>query len=74
VVNETLNTRWGNLASLQAIVRTIWVDLFGGLHNIPGLNARETLPTGVAWVALACFLAFAVLLLRRRIRAFEVVR
>jgi ABC-2 type transport system permease protein len=74
VVNGILDTRWGNLVSLSAIVRSIWVDLFGGLRAVPGMNLRETLPPSVAWFAFAAFLALAVLLLRRRIRAFEVVR
>lgn len=71
-INETLDTRWGKLLMFAEQVKTIWIDLFG-VGRILGTSAADDLPVAVCWLALAGFAGLALLLLRKKIRAHEVV-
>jgi len=73
-IEASLGTRWGRLFNLGELMRTVWNQLFGRAVYA-GPNWREmALPAAAAWIALACVMGLAILVLRRRIRAFEVVR
>jgi ABC-2 type transport system permease protein len=66
-INEVLHTDSGNLINLAELVRTIWVSQFG-------LPSRSSLAPESAWMALAGICVLCVLLLDRKVRAFEVVK
>jgi ABC-2 type transport system permease protein len=68
VVNEMFDTRWGSILHLGELIKTVWSGLFY-LQTTPGL-----LPVPAAWVALALLCGFCLLLLNRRLKAYEVVR
>jgi len=66
-INEVLHTQSGNLINLGELVRAIWAGLF----RVPvstGLSPEN------AWMALAGIYVLCLLLLDRKVRAFEVVR
>lgn len=66
-INEVLHTDSGHLINLAELVRTIWVSQFG-------LPSRSSLAPESAWMALAGICVICVLLLDRKVRAFEVVK
>lgn len=74
VINESLDTRWGKLLMFGEMVQAIWSDLFGGVRFFNRVWPPDPLPSAVNWLALAVICVLAVLVLRRRIRAYEVVR
>ncbi len=69
-LNETLDTWWGWLLSLQIAMREVWASLFGQT-DAGDLHAQ---PVWAAWLTLAVGCLLALWLLSRRIRAYEVVR
>lgn len=73
-INETLDTRWGTLLMFAEQVKTIWLDLFDVTAIFGGGDGPRALPVGVCWLALAAFAVLSLALLRRKIRAHEVVR
>ena len=62
-----LNVEWGRAFNLGAA----WGRVLEGLFGIP---VRSGLPLGGAWASLIVTTALALLLLHRKLRAFEVVR
>ncbi|KAB2964721.1 MAG: hypothetical protein F9K18_07335 [Thermoanaerobaculia bacterium] len=74
VINEALDTRWGKLTMFGELVQAIWSQLFGGVEFFGREWPDRPLPAAVNWLALAALCAIALVALRRRIRAFEVVR
>ena len=67
------DTRWGALLSLTDLFETVWAGLFGGEPWINAVADRP-LPFGAAWAALLTVCGLCLLLLGRKIRAYEVVR
>lgn len=67
VLNLLYRTEWGNLIDLWALRDTLWSSLF-----------RQEVSTGLtaaaAWAAVAAILALCLLLLSRKVRAYEVER
>jgi ABC-2 type transport system permease protein len=68
-LNETLDTWWGWLLSLQIAMSGVWASLFG-----QELEETHAQPVWAAWLTLAAGCLLALWLLSRRIRAYEVVR
>lgn len=66
-LNRILDVEWGKLLDLGAA----WARVLQGLFGIP---IRTGLPLGGAWASLVAVSAFALFLLHRKLRAFEVVR
>ena len=66
-INESLHTSSGNLVNLGELVRTIWAGLF----RIP---VSSGLAPESAWMVLAGICVLCLVLLDRKVRAFEVVR
>jgi ABC-2 type transport system permease protein len=66
-INESLDTTWGSLLNLGELIRAVWAGLFG-------IDVRVRLEPGPAWIALAAICAASLVLLARRIKAYEVVR
>ena len=85
VINNLFLTRWGNIISLRALIGAVWAPLFG-ITNAPvrgrshNFRARQTFfeifdpPVWTAWLMLLTICAFCLLLLYRKVRAYEVVR
>ena len=78
IVKELFITRWGDLFNLQKIVKVIWDRLFSGGQEpatevVRGVEVGQ-LPIWSAWLALAFFCGLCLLLLARKIKAYEVVR
>lgn len=74
VINEALDTRWGKLTMFGELEQAIWAQLFGGVELFGREALDRPLPAPVSWLALGVLCAVALLALRSRIRAFEVVR
>lgn len=85
IINALFLTRLGHLISLGAIMNSIWLGLFGLFQRQTGSmqgsrGGRDfavTLyepPLWSSWAALGLLCAFCVLLLMRKVRAYEVVK
>jgi ABC-2 type transport system permease protein len=74
IIDVTLETRWGKLLMPGEMVKTIWSQLFGGVEFFGVKWSQDPLPVSVCWLAVTLLGALAVLVLRRKIRAQEVVR
>jgi ABC-2 type transport system permease protein len=85
IVNELFETRLGHLISLGAIMNSIWLGLFGLFQRQTGLrsgtrNGRRyeivflEPPLWSSWLVLGFICACCVLLLMRKVRAYEVVK
>jgi ABC-2 type transport system permease protein len=86
VVNENFNTRIGNLMSLSALRENIQAGLFGTFkrevrdvqERRGGRVVREVLmtepPLWSSWLMLAIVCAVCLLLLARKVRAYEVIK
>lgn len=67
LINGLFRVDWGHFMNLTIVIRTVLDSLFG-------LPIRSGLPQGLAWLSLAAFSGFFLLLLHRKIRAYEVVK
>ena len=69
-VNGIFHTNWGDVLSPGKLVYGLWERML--------LPAREAalinVPTAAAWVGLAAFCTFCLLVLHAKLRAYEVVR
>ena len=75
MVVQIFSTRWGNIISLSKVLETITAALFRSkdLWAVE-VDARLRLPAAAAWFALIAFYGICLLLLTRRVKAYEVVR
>ncbi|RMG48543.1 MAG: ABC transporter permease [Acidobacteria bacterium] len=67
-IDGLFGTSWGGLLSPTKVITRVWVHLFD-----PALEPNR-LSVPAAWASLAAMLALALLVLRRKLRAYEVVR
>ena len=67
IFNFLFRTEWGNLINITHTIGTIWTALFG-------LDISTDLPIWSAWLSAAGFCSFCILLLARKVKAYEVVR
>ena len=67
VLNFTLRTAWGSLINLADMIRVVWSSLFG-------VSTWTSTPVWAAWLSLLGACGVCVLLLWRKIRAYEVVK
>jgi ABC-2 type transport system permease protein len=83
-INEIFMTRWGNLVSLPSVIKSVVSGLFGTWVEQSGrvrgfANGRRVFfdlfepPLWSSWLVLAAVCAFCLLLLVRKVRAYEVV-
>lgn len=68
IVNFNFDTVWGGLVDLRTLITVLWQWLFYGEVR------EETIPVWSAVLALAAVCGFCLLLLRKKIRAYEIVR
>ena len=66
ILNETLHTEWGAYLNSWSLLESSWRALMG-------LEALEDVSVGPAFMALTLCCCLAVWVLKRRIRAYEVV-
>ena len=71
LISLIFQTRWGNIISLGSLLESINETLFRS--RFTG-NSGLLPPALAAWIALGLFCALCLLLLSRRVRAYEVVR
>ena len=67
IVNMLFRTEWGSLLNISDMIRIVWAQAFG----VPTSSA---IPAAAAWASLLSFCGFCLLLLWRRVRAYEVVK
>ena len=67
ILNETLDVRWGNFLSIKALLDALWTPLLR-------LSTPAQMSALAALVTLAVVIGGALLVLERRVRAWEVVR
>jgi ABC-2 type transport system permease protein len=86
VINNIFVTRWGNIISLKALIGAVWGNLFGTFVQQSGrvrqfnFDARRHLfvdlfepPLWSAWLMVFAIGGLCLLLLARKVRAYEVV-
>src|SRR5262249_5202213 len=66
IINLNFDTQWGNLISIRSLIKTVWAGLF----DRPG---RMELPLWSAWAALVVVCFICLILLMRKVKAYEVV-
>ena len=67
-VNSRFGTYWGGLVDLRNLIAVVWERLFYGA------GPTNNVPVWAAWLALAVLAGFCLLLLDRKIRAYEVIK
>jgi ABC-2 type transport system permease protein len=67
IINETFDTELGNLIKLSDLLLAVWTGMF---YRI----ASTDVPVWSAWVMLALLCAVCLLMLRRKVRAYEVIK
>lgn len=66
-INAVLSTQMGNLLNIGELLSSVEVHLFRVLHP-------ASVPSDLAWLALLAICAFSLMLLERKVRAYEVVK
>jgi ABC-2 type transport system permease protein len=85
IINTIFMTRWGNLLSLNLMVRAVWRGLFGIFVRQSGrfegqINGRDVNilfmepPIWSSWMVLIILALICLFLITRKVRAYEVVR
>lgn len=85
IINTIFMTRWGNLLSLNLMVRSVWRGLFGVFVRQTGhiegrINGRDVNvilmepPVWSSWMVLIILAMICLFLITRKVRAYEVVR
>jgi ABC-2 type transport system permease protein len=67
ILNFALRTHWGSVLNVSDMIRIVWTSLFG-------IESWGRTPVWAAWASLIALCLLSILLLARRIRAYEVVR
>ena len=67
VINHILDTRWGSLVSIGELNDIVRQNLFTG-------REPDVIPPWAAWLALGAACVLFLSMLRRKVRAYEVVR
>ena len=67
ILNFMLKTYWASVFNISDMVRVVWAGLFG-VNNTVGV------PTIAAWISLLTVCGLSLMLLYRKVRAYEVVR
>jgi len=67
VINFNLDTQWANTLNILLMFNLM-------VRGLLGMGAPGSVPLIWAWISLGAFCAFSLLLLSRKLRAYEVVR
>jgi ABC-2 type transport system permease protein len=86
ILNELLLTHWGNIISPAALIQNVWAGLFGTFVRqaveIQSVRAGRVLrsaammepPLWASWAMLFLICALCLLLLSKKVKAYEVVK
>lgn len=74
LINATFGTVWGDLVNPSKLIVSVWDQLLFGVGEGGVGGIRDAVPSAAAWAALAAMAALCLLLLHRKLRAYEVVR
>jgi ABC-2 type transport system permease protein len=86
ILNQLLLTHWGNIVSLAALIQNVWAGLFGTfvreateVQTMRGARVLRSAimmepPLWVSWLVLFLVCALCLLVLSRRVKAYEVVK
>ncbi|MGH9900971.1 MAG: hypothetical protein ACRD68_03930 [Pyrinomonadaceae bacterium] len=88
MINQLFLTRWGSLVVFPRLIYSVWAGLFGNFASYQRSdvisvteNGRQWTrvlllepPLWTSWVMLGLICAVCLLLLRRKVRAYEVVK
>lgn len=74
VINELFETGWGDLFAPTRVFSTIWSDLFGHDTWFGVFSDAPLIPVWSAWLVVGLVCLACLVVLARRIRAYEVVR
>jgi len=66
-INGVLRTDSGYLFNIAVLMNAVWANLFQ-------VYSQHDIPVAEAWTALLLYCALCLLLLLRKVRAYEVVR
>lgn len=67
MANALFDTYWGSLINLSHMIGVVWARLFGVVLD-------DGVPLAAAWASLLAACAICVMLLGRKVRAYEVVK
>ena len=86
ILNQLLETHWGHIISLAALIQNVWAGLFGTFVRQPtavrAMRNGRVISTAVmsepplwaSWMMLFLICALCLLLLSRKVKAYEVVK
>jgi ABC-2 type transport system permease protein len=85
ILNQLLETHWGNIISLAATIQNVWAGLFGTFVRQPAEIRRmrgqvissalmSEPPLWASWLMLFFVCALCLLLLSRKVKAYEVIK
>ena len=86
ILNEMLETHWGNILSLGMLIRNVWAGLFGTFVREAGMVTRSRNgvvlsqvvmsepPLWASWLMLFLICSLCLWLLSRKVKAYEVVK
>jgi len=67
IINLMFRTDWGSLINISDMLGIVWAQLFA-------LRISSTIPPFFAWLSLLAFCSACLLLLVRKVRAYEIVK
>jgi len=67
VINLLLRTTWGSVIDIGGMIQVVWAGLFG-------IESPVEVPLWAAWTSLLIVCVVCIVLLSRKVRAYEVVR
>lgn len=73
MVNFMFGTQWGDVLSPGLLVMTVWEGLFFGDPSAGELPVADV-PLAAAWIALAAMAGLCLLILDKKLAAYQVVR
>lgn len=86
ILNQLLETHWGHIISLSSLIQNVWAGLFGTFVR-QAAEVRRIRPGGeissavmnepplwASWMVLFLICALCLLLLSRKVKAYEVVK
>jgi len=66
-INNVMRTQSGDFLNIVYLMATVWTSLFG-------IEAERSMPVLQAWVALLVYCVLCLVLLMRKVRAYEVIK
>jgi len=86
ILNQLLETHWGHIISLSSLIQNVWAGLFGTfvreVTDVRGMRNGRVISSAVmtepplwaSWMVLFLICALCLLLLSRKVKAYEVIK